>query len=179
MGLKVKPQYEVLPLVEVRQENAIVLVDGVPSPLPIEQCDLVNRLGGEAAILGMPDDATKPQFAEAELTDELEIILQRKLTRIRSHWPKEIVLREKCVLQEFAGGKLALPHSYAPGTAVRLISVENEGVVVMVDKSIGLVRLKQVDLVTCLQGITAILATADDPVPESADAALQMSSANH
>jgi len=58
-----------LPLVEVCPEHAIVLVQGERSPLPVEQCNLVETLGGEQAVLSLPDDKpTAGQLPPVEAT---------------------------------------------------------------------------------------------------------------
>lgn len=197
VGIKAKPENELLTLVEVRQENAIVLVDGSPLALPIEQSDLVTRLGGETAILAIPDDSAelaKPAIQPAavpptppplsppvqtEITDELESSLLAKLAHIRSRWPKEIALRAKCDFPLFGDGRVTQLCSLAADTPVHIVSIEKDGVIVRTGKAIGLVRLKQTDLVLLMGGLAAIKAMPDDPSPVEAAASASAPVSNH
>lgn len=51
-----------LHLIEIKPEHAIVVVADAICPVPVENTDLVDRLGGISGILALPDD---PPPAEA------------------------------------------------------------------------------------------------------------------
>lgn len=59
-GTKVK-------IIEVKSEHAVVRVAGNVSPLPVDNLDLVDRMGGAEKILAYPDDETpKPSQPPAQ-----------------------------------------------------------------------------------------------------------------
>jgi len=45
-----------LKLIEVKPQHAVVRVGESTSPVPVENTDLVERMGSEEAVLAMPDD---------------------------------------------------------------------------------------------------------------------------
>jgi hypothetical protein len=45
-----------LRVVEIKPEHAIVVVGDAVCPVPVEYTDLLDRLGGIAVVLAMPDD---------------------------------------------------------------------------------------------------------------------------
>jgi hypothetical protein len=52
----------VVVLENVTPTEVMVLVQGTGNPLLIEQCDLVERMGGVQAILALPDDSAATSF---------------------------------------------------------------------------------------------------------------------
>jgi hypothetical protein len=49
-----------LTLIEVKPEHAVVRVSSSICPIPVENTDLVDQLGGSDAVLALPDDPAKP-----------------------------------------------------------------------------------------------------------------------
>jgi hypothetical protein len=58
VGMLSKEAGTVLDLVEVTPQHAVVRLDEGQSQLPVERCDLIERMGGEAAIFALADDAS-------------------------------------------------------------------------------------------------------------------------
>jgi hypothetical protein len=64
LGIQTVDAGTAVTLVEVKPEHAIIIVQGSKTPMLVEQCNLVELMGGELAILSLPDDpVVTPQSA--------------------------------------------------------------------------------------------------------------------
>jgi hypothetical protein len=191
VGIQSKEAGTVLDLVEVKPQHAVVFLEGGQSALPVEQCDLVERMGGEAAILALTDDpspalaspsksANPPKSSvESKSSAPSAAALAEKLIRLRSRWPKEVTLRDKSEFPEFEAGKLTGTHTEQAGVILRLISVEKNGVLVLVSNSPAILRLEQTDLIDRMGGAAAVLALPDDPATEQTGAPKAAEASKH
>lgn len=150
-------------LVEVRQQNAIVFVEGAESPLPVERCDLVERLGGEDVILAWPDEPAPASTSTASLTEEVSNgKIVEKLLKVSSRLPRETKILEKTEIPILDSGRVIGSGTVQAGVTLRVVTVEPKGLVLMVGGTPSLVPLEKTDLVERMGGGAAIMRLPDD-----------------
>lgn len=151
----------VVRLIEVKPQHAVVLVQGSNVPLPVEQSDLIEQMGGASTILLLKDDA--PATSGVVANDDSELLA--KLVKLKNHWPSSVALLERCDFPILEGGRQIGTRSVEVGTQLKLLSVEPHGVVVVIGGATSVVRVNQTDLVKRLGGPERISKLLADDLP--------------
>jgi hypothetical protein len=89
-----------------------------------------------------------------------------KLPKVRSHWPKEVKLKEKTFFSIYDEGRVVGMMTLDAGSVLKLIEVKPQHAVVRVGQSTSPIPVENTDLIERMGGEKNILDLRDEPPPK-------------